>query len=807
MLDKYLENMKRSNWFFTTVILFSLLLYYQLFLFGKIPFPGDLLVNAYSPWFDYFHFPTQNPIISDVFSQFYLWKMMSIESFKNGQWPLWNPYSFMGTPLLANFHSSVLYPFNILLLLSKFGWGLFIFSQTLIAGLAMYLLLGKWKLLPLTRLLGAIVFSISGLMTTWVELGTAVHTLAWLPLSIYCIITFYEQGKIRYLLMLSISLCLSTLIGNPQVVLLSYLATGFFLLYCQWNYKNYPKFLWCALFSGLGLLLASPQLLPSIDLLNNSIRSGESYSSDYNYGLLPLLEGIKFLSADAFGNPVTRNYWGFLNYSETSGFIGTFTVPLIVYAFIFLKKNKLVLCLSLFYCLTLLLAFDNPLSHYLYSFKIPLLTQSYASRLLFLTTFCSAILAAFSADQIIKNHDQPRFIKTLIWVLSGLCGIIIAFALLRFYIFPHLIAAIPPLIFDQFFKDDPFWKLTNYTILLKNITLPLVMILGAIIFYYFTRLLRKITSLQNIFMYFIIIMIMLDLSRYFLKYTPFVSADTVYPVTPAIQYLQQQPGLFRVGREHAEVLPPNTWSAYGLSSIEGYDPLYLKDYGQFMHFLNTGNLDGDSSRYAEYTGSYANSFLKATNTKYFIAVGRNREAVVPGEFVDYKFNEANYQRMYRDKSAVILENPNAGPRVFLAPKVQQVTDDQVKEIIKDSQFDPLKTVLLYQDLDISQVTAQGHVEVTNYTPNKVTISTTTTHDEVLVLADSYEKNWIATVDNQTTPISKANIIFRAIKVPAGQHTVIFEYWPQSFAWGLKIALMTFFGLIAVACYGYYKKIL
>ena len=36
------------------------------------------------------------------------WKNLTIETFKMGQWPLWNPYAFSGTPHLANFQSAVL---------------------------------------------------------------------------------------------------------------------------------------------------------------------------------------------------------------------------------------------------------------------------------------------------------------------------------------------------------------------------------------------------------------------------------------------------------------------------------------------------------------------------------------------------------------------------------------------------------------------------------------------------------------------------------------------------------------------------
>ena len=127
-----------TSYLFLTLLVSSL--FYKFFLFGQIPFPGDLLIGSYYPWLDYFKQPVQNPLISDVFSQFILWKYLSIESFTNLTWPLWNPYSFTGNSLLGTYHSATLYPINVLLLLPKYyGWGFFIYSQTLIASWTFYL--------------------------------------------------------------------------------------------------------------------------------------------------------------------------------------------------------------------------------------------------------------------------------------------------------------------------------------------------------------------------------------------------------------------------------------------------------------------------------------------------------------------------------------------------------------------------------------------------------------------------------------------------------------------------------------------
>lgn len=62
----------------------------------------------------------------------------------------------------------------------------------------------------------------------------------------------------------------------------------------------------------------------------------------------------------------------------------------------------------------------------------------------------------------------------------------------------------------------------------------------------------------------------------------------------------------------------------------------------------------------------------------------------------------------------------------------------------------------------------------------------------LILADQFDEGWKAKIDGQDTNVSRANLIFRAVKVPTGKHEVVFTYWPKSFDMGLIISLATIF---------------
>jgi uncharacterized membrane protein YfhO len=67
----------------------------------------------------------------------------------------------------------------------------------------------------------------------------------------------------------------------------------------------------------------------------------------------------------------------------------------------------------------------------------------------------------------------------------------------------------------------------------------------------------------------------------------------------------------------------------------------------------------------------------------------------------------------------------------------------------------------------------------------------------LVLADSHYPGWKAFVDGKQEVIRRANLFFRAVPLPAGNHTVEFRYEPRSFTIGLVISVVTLVALALV----------
>ena len=108
--------MKKNLQIPVVVILIILLFSYPFILHGKLPIPSDTIIGLYHPFRDLYAknypngIPYKNFLITDPVRQQYPWRHLATESEKHLQLPLWNPYSFAGTPLLDNFQTAAFLP-------------------------------------------------------------------------------------------------------------------------------------------------------------------------------------------------------------------------------------------------------------------------------------------------------------------------------------------------------------------------------------------------------------------------------------------------------------------------------------------------------------------------------------------------------------------------------------------------------------------------------------------------------------------------------------------------------------------------
>src|SRR5690606_22440288 len=76
----------------------------------------------------------------------------------------------------------------------------------------------------------------------------------------------------------------------------------------------------------------------------------------------------------------------------------------------------------------------------------------------------------------------------------------------------------------------------------------------------------------------------------------------------------------------------------------------------------------------------------------------------------------------------------------------------------------------------------GRARIMRYANTEVLIETGAASPSLLVLNDVWHPWWRASVDGADADILKANVLFRAVAVPAGRHIVRFSFHPFAGAW-------------------------
>jgi hypothetical protein len=113
----------------------------------------------------------RNEQLFDQTVQFVPWMIYTVDRYRQGQIPLWNPYSELGAPFLANGQSAIFYPTVLLHLWlpDTWCWTISAALRLFVTGLGMYLLAGRYGLRRFSRLLSAVAFMLCGFNVVWLN--------------------------------------------------------------------------------------------------------------------------------------------------------------------------------------------------------------------------------------------------------------------------------------------------------------------------------------------------------------------------------------------------------------------------------------------------------------------------------------------------------------------------------------------------------------------------------------------------------------------------------------------------------------
>jgi len=722
-----------------------------------------------------------------------------MQMWKGGEVPLWNPYSYLGFPLLAATEMSTLYPLNILFFLPlsfPLAASYFIIVHYSIASILMYALAGELGMGRWGRMVSSIAFAYSGFMIAQGTHLNIVTAAAWLPGLFYMGLRFMNTRRWIYVALPSLIFAIQILTGHPQIV--AYSIVGLLAFCClkitldqrrgEWRTSLKP-ILGVSLGVILGGALAAVQLLPSYELKQLSSRaSGLPFSSLTSYSMTPW-QLPSLLFPNLFGSPNSGDYIGAPNFYELYQYVGIPTLLLAVLCWTSREHRRLVVIFAVLGVVFLLLSLGRYFPPYgafqwvpiFNAFRVP-------ARWFLLVALSLAVLAGFGANAIFSS-DRVR--SQLVDGISGPKALVGAVALgaLGFILLklPYLYD-----IAERFVSEERFVALGR--------------LLG--------RRYLALNAWVDFILFVLLAVSVLWMVRWWKWRLP-VPAITL--VVFLIADLFYHGGSVNAVRDPSYFLFPGDWSPLLLNDKEifrifptqgggrrnepsvhlSYDfPLFFgihsvkgrSDLTQVRHDHLLAELESGETRQSAY--KIDAKLLGLVNAKYVTSadpiVHPDLEEKYTGgmRLLDFQGDEASY-RLY------IYRNKRFMPRAFGVFDAEYAgSPDEALAKLVDPSFDPRYKVILEDKpplLNKSLPPIDADVQIKSLSPSKIEVSARFSEPGFLVLSNSYYPGWKVYVDGRQEKLWLVDYLLQGVVLPSGDHHVTFLYDPLSFKIGATIS--------------------
>jgi hypothetical protein len=226
----------------------------------------------------------------DFVQQYYPMRAFVAGEWRAGRLPLWDPYTYSGTPAAAASLFAAFYPLGIWLAFFPVPFPFIALETEAILHLGLG---GLFTLLFVRRLTGStgggliagLGFSLGGFLTSYplLQLGI-LETAVWLPMGLWLVEGSLAERDVRRAALAGVAFAISLLAGHPQTFLyIAYLAVPYFLLRALrlkvgWNQTAFLALV----LGGITMSVSAVQWLPSLELARLSPRAALSYEAASN---------------------------------------------------------------------------------------------------------------------------------------------------------------------------------------------------------------------------------------------------------------------------------------------------------------------------------------------------------------------------------------------------------------------------------------------------------------------------------------------------------------------------------------------
>lgn len=757
---------------------------------GMVLFPANLLMSFYNPWKTTWEarLPAK-PLGFDNIRYFYPTKKIIKESVAHKELPLWNPYSFSGTPLLADGQSAILYPLTWLsvVLPTSTAFSLMVLFVPTIASIGMYFFLREIGTSEKGGIFGALTFLFSGFFSVWMEENPAVsHTGIWTIWGLLFLRRLFRTKKLIDLVGFIVSLWLLIVSGFLQISLYGLIIIFFYGLFLSYRKTAKPTCLNCmnSLWVGgiiVSILLSSLYLFPVIEAYQQSPREVAKTPVVSTTYLLPWTHIVTLLSPDFLGNPGTHNYYWAGTYYDKVLTLGAVAFIFLLYS-LFSKKNDEEQWWWKTIGLVFLLGFSSPLTKLLYQSSLPIISSMLPSRIFYLFALSGSIVSAYGFEKafVYSSGDAEKIIRRkILIVLLGMIGIMVFFAgcyqlalsakgtvqEISTYLRDWLIADV---------KVSPQFLSTT----IRNTGIAVVFSLGT----WITIFMKKRQGIQ-----YVVFLFLIGWGVYYSGKNIYASSSQfLYQPHPVFDEIKKTSPFDKViAADEVSRIVSNIHSVFEIYSPEGLNPVFERRYGELVWAAMHGGIFSNQIPRIEVAIDPTVARLSPADqfrlTRLYQLLGISKMVrYQQSKFPNY-FDDRAWKRTWDYEGWEIYQHLPIFPRAWVVNHSEQLTDPAaVIARLYSPEFNPTTTVILDQfvPLDSDMRSGSSTLTISEYRHNSVQLQTQMATPGIIVLADVYYPGWNAYIDGRKVQVMRANYAFRAVRVPAGTHTVAMRFEPQ-----------------------------
>ena len=744
------------------------------------------------------------PLAADKTLMFQPQLVVAVARLSQGEAPLWNPDSLCGVPLLAQAVHGALHPPNLLAwwLSPTRAWGWIALLQTLLAAG------GAWAL---ARALGAerwaaaltgLAFACCGFLAArlnWYQIhGASVY----LPLGLAAVLRLCDGGGRGALLLLAAGLGCSLLAGFPQSSLLliyssAALAAWLLLpgLLAGGDRRRAALAAGGRVAAGLllGVGLGLPQLLPALELARSpeSARGSVTPEVAASLGMRPA--GLLAAAVpELFGHPddlarhelphlrqagaVQRAFLGSQanDAVETASSFGL--VPLLLALLGMATAGRARGLFALLFLGGALLAVRTPLLPLV--LHLPGLSAADPRRFVLLFALGGAVLAGLGLTRLLRQ-GPPR------WFVDAACLLAVVAVLAAMWATRMDEAAWMEWIGPRLAQSTGV-SLDEVRLHAADVGLDLDLLQRALL----RAAAFAVTGATGVLLIrrrraagatLILVASAAELLGVMARAVTALPADGHFRQPPALASLAD-PGGGRLARFTAGdpmdvlayPLPPNTGLPFGVRDLSGYITFPPRRVERLHALLQPGTASG--------VGTAALTDPAALDSPLLDLFAVTRVlSTVPLE-------RPGLTGLGRAGDAWLYRNDDARPRAWLAASLEVVPGEEAAAAALARAGPESRTRAVVEGAIGAWAPGggplalpdPGRATLVRDDPEDVEVGVSAARDGVLVLADSWMPGWSAEVDGKPADLRPANLAFRAVAVPAGEHVVRFRY--RSPAW-------------------------